>query len=112
MPPIILPFIFRNKTNKLDELVKGERSLGRLENIQLDEYKIKIENSDFLIFYTDGVIKSLETSESSGVEVLRSLILENIENSPAIMVEKIRSKVVSIGTNPDDLVLAVLKAKY
>ncbi len=64
MPPIILPFIFRNKTNKLDELVKGERSLGRLENIQLDEYKIKIENSDFLIFYTDGVIKSLETSES------------------------------------------------
>ncbi|MDI6644149.1 MAG: LytS/YhcK type 5TM receptor domain-containing protein [Methanobacteriaceae archaeon] len=102
------PLIFKN--NRLDELEKDDRSLGRLEDIQLKEYKIKINSGDILIFYTDGVIKSLETTEKSGFEVLRNMIIENIELSPSILVEKIRFRVVSPGENSDDLVLAVLKA--
>ncbi|GAB4315606.1 MAG: hypothetical protein Kow0019_15830 [Methanobacteriaceae archaeon] len=105
------PFIFKNKANELYELEKGDRSLGRLENIQLEEYKIKIEDGDVLIFYTDGVIKSLETSQSAGLEVLNRLIQENIDLSPSLLVERIKSQVAP-GINPDDLVLAVLKAEY
>ena len=106
------PFIWSNKTNKLSELVMDTKSLGRLENIQLEEYKIKIESGDVLIFYTDGVIKALESPERPGEEVLRSMIIENIEFSPSIIVEKIKSEVASNRINPDDLVLAILKAKY
>jgi len=104
------PLIFRNKTNQLSELAKGVKSLGRLENIELEEHKIKIESGDLLLFYTDGVIRALESSESSGKEVLEQMVIQNYDLSPAKILEEIKSKTISLEVNPDDLVLAILKA--
>lgn len=104
------PLIFRNKTKKLEELVKGEKSLGRLENIKLEEHKLKIENGDILVFYTDGVIQALASPERTGEAVLHDLIILNHYLPPTMIVEEIKSKALKSKINPDDLVLALLKA--
>lgn len=52
------PLIYRNATKTLNELASGNKSLGRLGNIELEEHQIKIETGDILLFYTDGVIKA------------------------------------------------------
>ncbi|MGC9516165.1 MAG: PP2C family protein-serine/threonine phosphatase [Methanomicrobiales archaeon] len=106
------PYHWKHKTKKLGFLEKGDKSLGRLGNIQLEEHKIKIESGDSLIFYTDGIIKALNTPEKSGEEVLHRLILENIDLKPRFLVENIKSRLVSTKIKPDDLVLAVLRAEY
>jgi phosphoserine phosphatase RsbU/P len=104
------PLIFRDKTKKLEDLVKGKKSLGRLENIELEEHEIKIENGDILIFYTDGVVQALNSPERTGEAVLRELIVLNHYLSPSMMVEEIKSKALESEINPDDLVLVALKA--
>lgn len=102
------PFILRKASKKIDELASGDKSLGRLGNIELDEHQIKIEKGDILVFYTDGVIQALEHEETEGREVLYGLIKDNYELSPSQLVDEIKKK-ISSQINPDDLVLAVLK---
>ena len=104
------PLLYRNLTNQLEELVRGKKSLGRLENIELEKFEVKIEKGDILVFYTDGVVKALEDPEISGDEVLRRLISSNHELSPQALVNKIKEKTVASEVNMDDLVLAILKA--
>jgi phosphoserine phosphatase RsbU/P len=104
------PLLYRNLTNQLEELVMGKKSLGRLENIELEKYEVKIAKGDILVFYTDGVVKALEDSEISGDEVLRRLISSNHELSPQALVNKITEKTVASEVNLDDLVLAIIKA--
>jgi len=108
----IPPLIYRNGTNQLEELVRGEKSLGRLENIELEKYTVKIENGDIIVFYTDGVVKSLEDEEISGDEVLRRLISSNHELSPQALVDELKKKAVKSEINLDDMALAILKADY
>ncbi|KAF5052445.1 5TMR of 5TMR-LYT [anaerobic digester metagenome] len=108
----IPPLIYRNGTNQLEELVRGEKSLGRLENIELEKYKVKIENGDIIIFYTDGVVKSLEDKEISGDEVLRRMISSNHELSPQALVDKLKNRAAKSESNLDDMALAILKANY
>jgi sigma-B regulation protein RsbU (phosphoserine phosphatase) len=103
------PLIFRNESKKLEELAQGDKSLGRLGNIELEEHEIKLDNGDLLLFYTNGVIQALEGPQHNGKEVLREIIRSNHELSPSLLVEKIKNKFSQSETNPDDLVVAVLK---
>jgi hypothetical protein len=52
----------------------------------------------------------LKTPESSGKEVLKQVIIKNHEFSASEILEEIKSKTISPEVNPDDLVLAVLRA--
>lgn len=103
------PLIYRNATKTLDELASGNKSLGRLGNIELEEHLIKIETGDILLFYTDGVIKALDEICDIGEEILCEMIMENHELPSSKIVEIIKNRLVQSETNPDDLVLAVLK---
>lgn len=78
----IPPIIYRNETSQLEELVLGEKSLGRLENIELEKHRVKIEKEDLLIFYNNGMIKALEEPGVSGDGVLRSWSPANIIYPP------------------------------
>jgi sigma-B regulation protein RsbU (phosphoserine phosphatase) len=106
----IPPIIYRNETSQLEELVRGEKSLGRLENIELEKHRVKIEKEDLLIFYNDGMIKALEEPGVSGDEVLRRLVSSKHDLSPQELVDEIRFKVMDSGIKRDDLALAILKA--
>lgn len=103
------PLIYRSESETLDELASGDKSLGRLGNIELEEHEIKIGKGDILLFYTNGVIKALDTPDSSGMEVLREIVRDYHELSSGELVEKIKNKVLKFEANPDDLVLTVLK---
>lgn len=104
------PLIFRNKTQEIGELAKGDKSLGRLGDIELEQHQVKIDDGDILLFYTDGVIKALKTPDSPGKEVLKQFIIQNHDLSASKILEEIKSKTISPEVNPDDLVLAILRA--
>lgn len=104
------PLIFRNKTQEIGELAKGDKSLGRLGYIELEQHQVKIDNGDILLFYTDGVIQALKTPDSPGKEVLKHVISQNHDLSASKILEEIKSKTISPEVNPDDLVLAILRA--
>jgi len=103
------PLIFRKESGTLTELASGNKSLGNLGNIELEDHEIEIESGDILLFYTDGVIKALDKQDSSGIKILREVILENHELSSKKLVKVIKNRVLSFETNIDDMVLAVLK---
>lgn len=103
------PFIYKKSSKKIEELASGDKSLGRLGNIELEEHKIKVETGDMLLFYTDGVIQALDGSENKGKEVLREIIIANSDLSPSRLVDEIKNNFAQSEINPDDLVLAVLK---
>lgn len=90
-------------------MASGNKSLGNLGNIELEDHEIEIESGDILLFYTDGVIKALDKQDSSGIKILREVILENHELSSKKLVKVIKNRVLSFETNIDDMVLAVLK---
>lgn len=104
------PLIFRNSSKKLEELASGDKSLGRLGNIELEEHELKVEKGDILVFYTDGIIQALKKDQEGCKDVLNRLIADNYNLSPSRLVDEIKKKLKS-DTNPDDLVLAVLKAE-
>lgn len=105
------PLIFRNESGELKEMAKGDKSLGRLGNIELEEHKIKLETGDILLFYTDGIIKNLGLSGSNGKDVLRGIVASNHELAPSKLVKKIKNNFSKSKFTPDDLVLAVLKVE-
>jgi len=104
------PLLFRNSTKELEELFKGTKSLGRMGEIELEEHEVKMENGDVLLFYTDGLIEALDNSDGSGEELLREIIHQDHHLSPSQMIENIKSKALKSEMNPDDLILAILKA--
>jgi len=104
------PLLFMNDTKELKELFKGDKSLGRLGDIELEEQEVKIKKGDILLFYTDGLIEALHRPDLSGEEVLRDMIMQDHTLSPSRIIENIKVKALKSEMNPDDLVLAVLKA--
>ncbi len=104
------PLLFKKQSMKVDELAWGDKSLGRLGNMNLEEQKLKFESGDILLLFTDGVIEALKDRESPGEEVLRNLLESNYELSSFDIVEEINKKFIKSETNHDDLILAVLKA--
>lgn len=105
----IPPIIYRDGTNQLEELVRGEKSLGRLEDIELDKHEVKLNKGDIIVFYTDGMLKAMEDKDISGDEVLRRLISSNHELSPQALVDELEKKAVQNEVKLADMALAILK---
>ena len=103
------PLIFRKESETLSELASGDKSLGHMGNIELENHEMEIESGDILLFYTDGVIKALDNQYSSGMDVLREILRDNHELSSNQLVQVIKNKILSSETNIDDVVLFVLK---
>lgn len=70
------PLLYRNGSQKLEELKNTGMALGVLENIDLVERDLGIESGDAVIFYTDGVTEACSsTEEFYGFERLKNEIL-------------------------------------
>lgn len=86
---------------------------GILDDFHYDEATIKLSSGDIILFYTDGVIESMNADEIMfGEERLIDLIMKNLKASPDKLVSKICKELerfMENSTQYDDMTLMVFK---
>ncbi len=74
------PLIVRACSGIVEELPLGGMALGVYENMSLEDHRLKLDPTDILLFYTDGVTESFSpTGEAFGEERLKKLLAENCD---------------------------------
>ena len=107
------PLWVKETSGQTRELVAPGIVLGVLDEIDLDEGEIDIAPGDLLIFYTDGVTESMDTSrEQFGEERLQELVVGLAQASARRVIEAVVDAVAAhTGDVPpfDDITLLVVK---
>ncbi len=71
------PMVIRSSQNKVDELEKGGIALGAMPEITLEERSLKLNPSDCLVLYTDGVTEAFNTTDQMYSDERLKEILES-----------------------------------
>ncbi|HOM38059.1 MAG TPA: SpoIIE family protein phosphatase [Spirochaetota bacterium] len=81
------PLLIRDK--HLIELKGKGKFIGVFDDVEFEEKSIKLKNGDKLIFYTDGVIESVDSSGINFEEKFRNILLKNSELFPDQFIQNI-----------------------
>jgi len=109
------PLVFKKDTENITELENENFHLGKIVNIEFKEKETLLNSGDILVFYTDGIINTLnEKEEYFGIEKLKTLIKENYTLPSENIVWKIKQEISFFSKDKpqfDDMTLIVLKVK-
>ena len=96
-----------------EQLGGNGTTLGVFRNLKLEDYELKFEKGDSLIFYTDGLTEAASPNmQFYGNVKIRQILEENQECSPQEMLELVTASLAEFtGDNPeaDDQTILVLK---
>jgi serine phosphatase RsbU (regulator of sigma subunit) len=107
------PMLIRHGQNRIERLDQGGPVLGVLPSACYSAGSVKIEDSDTLILYSDGVNEAANASEEEFGEVRLQEMISHAEGAtPEELCERIMSRVsafASAGPPPDDRTLMVVR---
>ena len=107
------PMLIRHGQNRIERLDQGGPVLGLLPSARYSAGSVKIEGSDTLILYSDGVNEAANASEEEfGEDRLQEVISRAAGATPEELCERIMSRVTafaSAGPPPDDRTLMVVR---
>jgi hypothetical protein len=108
-PPILL----RSGQNRIERLDEGGPVLGLLPMARYFAGAVKIERSDTLVLFSDGVNEAANQSEEEfGEDRLQEMVLESPEAMPKELCDRLMTRVsafASGGPAPDDRTLVVVQ---
>lgn len=108
------PVLFIIDTGSLECLSTNGIALGALDETQFEEKKIKLEDGDVVVFYTDGVTEAVNKhGEFFGEKRIYKLVKNNSDLNAQELVFKIKDSVIEFSEGQaqfDDITLMVLKA--
>lgn len=114
-----LPLVyFRNKSNDCIDIIPSGIGIGLTQSDifsnSLEQLELKPESGDILVFFTDGVVESMNGSLNEyGIERLKSIIKLNSQRSAKEIQQEILDSVKSfqdIHPASDDLTMIIMKA--
>lgn len=107
------PLLFNSKSNNFVELKTDGFIIGGVNNFRYKDAALKLETDNILVFYTDGITETFNSSqEQFGEERLKNVIKENFNLSPEKICSKILVEVENYSNgNPqaDDMTLLTIK---
>jgi serine phosphatase RsbU (regulator of sigma subunit) len=107
------PMLVRRRENRIERLDEGGPVLGVLPAARYSGGSVRIDASDTLILYTDGVDEAANQNEEEfGEDRLRDLILQGADLAPAELCERIMTRVAAFATDgppADDRTLMVVR---
>jgi hypothetical protein len=106
------PMLIRHGEGRIERLDQGGPVLGLLPTARYSAGTVRIEASDRLVLYSDGVNEAAnESEEEFGEERLQEMISQAAEATPEELCERIMGRVTafaSAGPPPDDRTLMVV----
>jgi sigma-B regulation protein RsbU (phosphoserine phosphatase) len=107
------PILIRHGQNRIERLDQGGPVLGLLPSARYAAGSVKIEASDSLILYSDGVNEAANANEEEfGEDRVKEIISHSGDATPAELCDRIMSQVAafaSAGPAPDDRTLMVVR---
>jgi hypothetical protein len=107
------PILIRHGQNRIERLDQGGPVLGLLPSARYSAGSVKIEASDTLILYSDGVNEAAnENEEEFGEDRIKEIVSHSNGATPAGLCDSIMSQVAafaSAGPAPDDRTLMVVR---
>lgn len=107
------PLLYQSRTGAAQWLEADGLALGVMDDIELEEKEVALAAGDVIVFYTDGVTKTLNRqNEEFGAERLSQVISTHPELAAGELSAKIRTAVLAFaGDAPqvDDLTVMVVK---
>ncbi|MEN8154064.1 MAG: PP2C family protein-serine/threonine phosphatase [Acidobacteriota bacterium] len=105
--------LFFSSDKKPEKLERGGIVLGCLEDYPFSEERIKMEQEDLLLIYSDGITEAInEKDEEFGESRLSDIVLSNRKDSSVELIDKIINSVYSYAGNlkqMDDMTLVLIK---
>ena len=105
--------LFISAEGKITGLKTGGLLLGGLPDSAYDEERIKLNKSELIVIYSDGISEAMnEREEEYGESKLKNVILKHLKDSPGTMIDTILSEVKSFTGNApqsDDMTLMIIK---
>ena len=114
-----LPLLyFRNKSNDCVNIIPSGIGIGLTQSDifvnSLEQIEIKAERGDILVFFTDGVVESMNGSlHEYGIDRLKNIIMQNSQKTAIEIQQAILDSVSlfqDIHPANDDLTMIILKA--
>lgn len=106
------PYIYRKKTNEVEELKFASPVLGAFKKTVYTEKSFELEQGDAVIFYSDGIIESRNTAgEDLGYSQFQKIIADSYDINPALFYNNIynKYKLHTENNDPeDDMTLVIL----
>lgn len=107
------PMLIRHGQNRIERLDQGGPVLGLLPSVRYSAGSVKIEDSDTLIIYSDGINEAANKNEEEfGEDRLKEMISRAAEATPQELCDQIMTRVstfASEGPPPDDRTLMVVR---
>jgi len=107
------PMLMRHGQNRMERLDQGGPVLGMIPSACYSAGTVKIESTDTLVLYSDGVNEAANSSEEEfGENRLAEMISHAAEASPEGLCERIMSRAAAFasdGPAPDDRTLMVVR---
>ena len=112
IPPV---FIYRKKTNEIDEINLSGLPLGAMRNSKYEVYENELEKGDTILMFSDGM-PELQNSQNEmyGYERLKSCFLDNATKSCSEIIGYLKKESNNWVCNKDlddDITFVVIKAK-
>jgi len=108
-----LPFVFREKTNKITNLEGKGILLGLKGRIRLYEETVELNPGDKIILYTDGITEAIDDKEKMyGENRLKKLLTDLISKNEKKIAEKVLNDVTKFAgkqTPHDDMTMVLIK---
>ena len=87
MPPV---YFYHHQTRQLEEISIQGMPLGAMRNAQYKIYESQLNSGDTILLFTDGLPEQMNAREEMfDYPRLKEYFSENIENSPAMIIEKL-----------------------
>jgi sigma-B regulation protein RsbU (phosphoserine phosphatase) len=107
------PFILRTQQSSIQPLFSTGLPLGMFDGVEFQQETVKLDPSEYLVLYTDGVTEAMNKSfEEYGEKRLRQMMIGNSDKSASVFMGGIVSdvdKFVAGEPQSDDLTMLVLK---
>jgi len=107
------PLLFSAR-GKVSELESTGLIFGALPEIQLSRSFANMKSGDILVLYTDGIFerKNPFTGEDFGIEGIKKTVIENKDQTPEVILDKLFLNAFSFGLKrkwEDDATIMVIK---
>jgi serine phosphatase RsbU (regulator of sigma subunit) len=107
------PLLLRTGSDDIDELTRTGMLVGIDEEAIYEQRHLSLENGDFIVFYTDGVVEAINNQEEEfGMARLKDVILAHRQESAAsiiLNIERDLDDFTKSSTPFDDITLIVAK---
>jgi len=107
------PFILRTEQSSIQPLSSTGLPLGMFDSVEFQQETVKLDPSEYLVLYTDGVTEAMNKSmDEYGEKRLRQVMIGNSDKSASGFMDAIVSdveKFVAGEPQSDDLTMLVLK---